>query len=296
MRAVPRHPAAAPVLALVFNAFVWGVSWWPLRQLEGAGLHPLAATALIYLLASLAIVAARPGALRELFTHPALWVLVAASGTTNAAFNWAVTIGDVVRVVLLFYLMPLWAVLLARWLLGERLTRAALARVALALGGALVILWPADGAGGPWPRTLAEALGVVGGFSFALNNVMLKREAARSDGARALAMFVGGALVAGTLAAALSAQGTAVGLPAPGAGWIAGVLALGAVFLASNLALQFGAARLAANVTAVVMLTEVLFASVSALALGAGTLDARLAVGGAAIVAAAVLAALEHRP
>jgi hypothetical protein len=53
-----------------------------------------------------------------------LWVLVLAAGTTNATFNWAVTIGDVVRVVLLFYLMPLWAVLLARLLLKERLTRA----------------------------------------------------------------------------------------------------------------------------------------------------------------------------
>ena len=39
-----------------------------------------------------------------------------AAGTTNATFNWAVTLGDVVRVVLLFYLMPLWAVLLARLL------------------------------------------------------------------------------------------------------------------------------------------------------------------------------------
>jgi len=295
MPAVPRHPQAAPVLALTFNALVWGVCWWPLRQLQAAGLHPLAATALIYVLAAAVIAAARPGAVRELFAQPALWVLVAASGTTNAAFNWAVTIGDVVRIVLLFYLMPLWTVLLARALLGERLTPAALVRVALAFGGALIILWPADGHGGPWPRTLAEVLGLVGGFSFALNNVMLKREAARSDGARALAMFVGGALVAGTLAVVLGARGAATGLPAPAAGWIAGVLLLGALFLASNLALQFGAARLAANTTAVVMLTEVVFASASALALGAGTLDARLALGGAAIVAAAVLAARERR-
>jgi hypothetical protein len=29
-----------------------------------------------------------------------------ASGLTNVGFNWAVTVGDVVRVVLLFYLMP----------------------------------------------------------------------------------------------------------------------------------------------------------------------------------------------
>jgi hypothetical protein len=40
-----------PVLALVFNAFVWGVSWWPFRQLHGAGVHPLWATALMYALA-----------------------------------------------------------------------------------------------------------------------------------------------------------------------------------------------------------------------------------------------------
>jgi drug/metabolite transporter (DMT)-like permease len=290
-----RQPASlGPALALVFNAFVWGVSWWPFRQLEQAGLHPLAATALIYLLAVIAISAWQPRAWREVLAHSPLWVLIVASGTTNAAFNWAVTIGDVVRVVLLFYLMPLWAVLLARLLLHERLTRLALVRVALALAGAMVILWPEDGGGWPLPRALPEWLGVIGGFSFALNNVMLRREAARSDGARALAMFSGGALVAALLATGLAMQGAVPGLPAPATGWIAGAAALGLLFLAGNLALQYGAARLAANATAVIMLTEVLFASASALALGAGTLDARLALGGAAIIAAALLAAREH--
>ena len=37
-----------PVLALLFNAFVWGVSWWPFRFLHQHGLHPLWATALMY--------------------------------------------------------------------------------------------------------------------------------------------------------------------------------------------------------------------------------------------------------
>jgi drug/metabolite transporter (DMT)-like permease len=290
----PSRIAALPALALAFNAFVWGVSWWPFRRLEEAGVHPLTATALIYLLAVAAITLWRPAAWREVLAHPALWVLVLASGTTNAAFNWAVTIGDVVRVVLLFYLMPLWAVLLARVLLNERLTPSALARVALALAGALVILWPTDGQGWPLPRTLPEALGVLGGFSFALNNVMLRREAARSEGARALAMFFGGAAVAGVLAAALASRGVVPSLPPAQAGWIGVALVLGALFLASNLALQYGAARLSANTTAVIMLTEVLFAGVSALLLGAGTLDMRLALGGAAIVGAALLAAREH--
>ncbi len=71
-------------------------------------------------------------------------MLVLASGCTNAAFNWGVTVGDVVRVVLLFYLMPMWAVLLARWLLHEPLHAGVLLRSALALGGALVVLWPPE--------------------------------------------------------------------------------------------------------------------------------------------------------
>jgi drug/metabolite transporter (DMT)-like permease len=293
LSALAPRAALLAALALVFNAFVWGVSWWPFRQLEGAGVHPLWATVLIYAVAIVAITLARPAAWRELVTHPALWLLVLASGSTNAAFNWAVTIGDVVRVVLLFYLMPLWAVLLARVLLHERLTGHALLRLALALLGAMIILWP-PGGGLPLPRTLAEALGVVGGFSFALNNVMLRRESARSEGARALAMFVGGALVSGLLVALLTPAGTVPPLPRPAPAWLGGALALAACFLAANLALQFGATRLPANATAVIMLTEVLFASGSALALGAGTLDLRLALGGAAIVGAALLAARQH--
>ncbi len=284
-----------PPLALVFNAFTWGVSWWPFRQLEAAGLHPLAATVLIYLLAVLVISITRPAAWRELLAHPALWVLVLASGATNAAFNWAVTIGDVVRVVLLFYLMPLWAVLLARALLHEPLTKATLARAAVALAGALVILWPREGGGWPLPQTLAEWLGLIGGFSFALNNVMLRREAQRSEAARALAMFFGGALVSLLLALLLSGAGRLSSpLPALSWGWIAGALALGTLFLASNLALQYGAARLPANTTAVIMLSEVLFASVSALLLDAGELDARVLLGGGAIIAAALSAARQR--
>ena len=279
-----------PALALVFNAFTWGVSWWPFRALQAQGLHPLWATVFIYALALLVITAWRPRAWGQLLRAPSLWWLVAAAGTTNATFNWAVTMGDVVRVVLLFYLMPLWAVLLARALLGERLTAAAGVRVALALAGAAVVLWPSGG-GLPVPATLAEWLGVLGGFSFALNNVLLRREAHQPEAARALAMFLGGALVAGVLALGLGAYGSVPWPPAPAAGWLMGAALMGVWFLLGNLALQYGAARLPANVTAVVMITEVLFAAVSALWLGAGTLSTPLLVGGSLIVGATLLSA-----
>lgn len=280
-----------PVLALSFNALTWGVSWWPLRALQAEGLHALWATVLIYAVAVVAITAWRPAAWSQLLRTPTLWPLLLAAGITNATFNWGVTVGDVVRVVLLFYLMPLWAVGLARWLLHEPLTRTAGLRVAMALAGAAIVLWPADGQGGlPLPRNLPEWLGVVGGFSFALNNVLLRREAAQPEAARALAMFLGGAVVAGGVALLLTAQGAVPLPPAPAPGWVLGSLVLAAAFLAGNLSLQYGAARLPANVTAVVMITEVLFAAASAVLLGAGVLTPALALGGALIVGAALLA------
>ncbi len=278
------------VAALVFNALVWGVSWWPLRQLQQLGLHPLWATVLIFALAVVGISCWRPAAWAQLWRAPALWVLVMAAGTTNAAFNWAVTIGDVVRVVLLFYLMPLWAVLLARVLLREPLTAAAAVRVVLAMVGAGIVLWPAE-SGLPLPGSLAEWLAVLGGFSFALNNVMLRREAAQPEGARALAMFLGGAMVAGGLAVFLSAAGATPWPPEPASYWLVICFVLGLLFVSSNLALQHGASQLPANVTAVVMITEILFASVSAVLLGAGHVTPQLALGGAFIAAATLLSA-----
>ena len=289
-----------PAWALTLNALVWGTSWWPLRQLAERGLHPLWATAIIYAVAAAVILLLRPSALVQLLRTPVLWVLMLAAGTTNAAFNWGVVAGDVVRVVLLFYLMPLWTVLFARALLREPITPQAGARVLLALLGAAVVLWPPGSGwrGVPWPGSLPDWLGVVGGASFALNNVMLRREAGRPAQALALAMFLGGAGLAGALALLLTTTGPLMGAaampwpPAPQLGTVLLVLVMAVLFLVGNLCLQFGAARLPANVTSVVMLTEVVFAASSAVWLGGGELTAQSLLGGGLIFMAALLAAV----
>lgn len=285
----PSHTSPPLAVAgLLFNAMVWGLSWWPMRQLQASGLHPLWSTALVFSLITLLLGSVRPRAWRDVLTTPALWLILLASGITNASFNWGITAGDVVRVVLLFYLMPLWLVLLAWWLLNERPTPSAWLRVLMAVGGAAAVLWPPEGQS-LWANWHAvDALGLIGGLSFAFNSVMLRREAGRDRASCGLAMFLGGVLV-GT--------GLAVGLDAPlpptthVADWLPGAALLGLAFLASNLSFQYGAARLPASITGVVMLTEVLWASGSALWLGAGTLTPALALGGLLIVGAAGLAA-----
>ena len=292
MGTAPGPAPALAALALVFNAFVWGVSWWPLRELQQHGLHPLWATALIYLVSLGCLLAAKPGAWRHFAAHPQLWLLAAAAGLTNVGFNWAVTVGDVVRVVLLFYLMPAWSVLLAWPLLGIRPTPAALARVVLGLAGVAVVL-EAGEAGWPLPESLADGLAILGGFCFALTNILLRKMNTVPAESRVLAMFGGGTLMAAAVAALGVAQGFAtapVMLPVA-----AVVLALGLSlsFLLGNIALQYGAARLHAHTTSLIMLSEVLFASFSSMLAGAAEPSLRTWVGGALILAAAAWSALE---
>jgi drug/metabolite transporter (DMT)-like permease len=289
------------VLALALNALVWGLSWWPLRQLDAHGLHPLWATAGVFTLATLVLTFISPTGWLHFKQHPPLWWLMLASGLTNVGFNWAVTTGDVVRVVLLFYLMPTWSLLLAWWLLHERPTRGALARLALALLGVVLVLKTPDSAW-PLPQDLSDVLALLAGFSFALTNIWLLRLQRTSASSRMVAMFGGGSLMA--LACAMLATSAGV-IPAvvplndasvlqAFTTWAPYVVCLSAAFLLSNFTLQYGAARLSAHTTAMVMMSEVVFASVSSVALGASTLSWRVGLGGGMIVLAALLASHAH--
>ena len=278
--------------ALVVNAAIWGLSWWPLRELQSAGLHPLWATACIYGLIALGIVAWYPGVLKGLQAHPQIAWLALAAGLTNVCFNWAVTVGDVVRVVLLFYLMPAWSVLVAWLLLGEKPNAASLVRLLMAMAGVLIVL-KTPGADWPLPRSVADGLALLGGLSFAVTNALLLKLKHTPSGSRMLAMFAGGAVLPG--AAALVGWGfgalAAPSLQLASLPLFAGLLA---AFVVSNIALQFGAARLAASTTALVMLTEILFAGVSAAVWGATDLSPRIFWGGSLIVLAALWAAAAH--
>ena len=282
--------AVLPPLALVLNAFVWGVSWWPFRELQRHGLHPLWATALIYLVSLACLLALKPRCWRGFRGQPLLWLLMAAAGMTNVGFNWAVTVGDVVRVVLLFYLMPAWTVVLAWPMLGEKPTPVALLRLALAMAGVAIVLKTGDSQW-PVPESAADWLALAGGFSFALTNILLRKLQHAQPASRILAMFGGGALLAGGAAWLGLALGLVAAPPAPQADWAVVGLGLSLGFLAGNVALQYGASRVSAHAAALIMLSEVVFASVSSAALGAAELTARTLLGGALILGAAAWSA-----
>jgi drug/metabolite transporter (DMT)-like permease len=280
-----------PCAGLLLNALTWGVSWWPLRHLQSLGLHPLWATVIFFALGGVLITLWQPQAWRAMGRSRAMWWLTIAAGSTNAAFNWAVTVGDVVRVVLLFYLMPLWAVGLAWLMMGERVTLKAMLHVLLALLGAALVLWPSDGG---WPRFdgLADWLGLLGGVGFAWTNVLLRQQAQEQAATRALAMFIGGAACPLVLGVSLYTVGMITPWPAFQWQWAWVALGVAVAFFMSNLALQYGAARLPVQITAVVMLTEILFAAGSSMAWGGAVLTLQVVLGGALILLAALLSSL----
>ncbi len=287
--------ASLPALALLFNAMIWGLAWWPLRQLQVAGLHPLWAVAAVYATALCGFLLVRPQAARVLLRYPVLVWLALASGLTNVGFNWAVTEGDVVRVVLLFYLMPLWSALLAWPLLGERPGRSSLARMAVAVAGVVLVL-KTPGSDWPLPSGLVDWLALAAGATFALTNILLRRLRAVPGEARVLAMFGGGLLLAGSIALVGMGQGMVTPIPALHTSWTLLAAALALAFTCGNLALQYGAARLSAHTTAIIMLSEVVFASASAVLLGAASLAPGTWIGGALIVLTALWSALAPTP
>jgi drug/metabolite transporter (DMT)-like permease len=217
-----------------------------------------------------------------------------ASGVTNGAFNWGIAVGDVVRVILLFYLMPIWAALLARVLLKEKITALVVLRIALALAGAAIVLQP-EGGGIPLPASAGDWLGLFGGMGFALTNVMLRSAANCRRDSRMLAMFAGSAAIPGVVVA-LTTSGGAIAAPSAFDPQVLGlILALGIAMLVANFALQFAAARLPVNTTSVVMLTEVVFAAVSSVLLIGAVITLPMIAGGLLIVFSSLLSAMPDR-
>jgi drug/metabolite transporter (DMT)-like permease len=190
--------------------------------------------------------------------------------------------------------MPAWVVVLAWPLLGERPDKASLARLALAVAGVVVVL-KTPGTAWPWPESLPDWLALMGGAAFALTNILLRKLSHTPQSGSMLAMFGGGAAMTSAIALLGMQQGLVTPLPAPQLQWLVWVGGLSLFIAAGNIGLQYGAARLSANATSIIMLSEVVFASVSAVLLGASELTPRTLAGGALILVAAVLSAL-HTP
>lgn len=273
-------------LALVTGALVWGVIWYPYRVLQGAGIGGVAAALLTYAVALLVGLLLLHRHLASLRPTPLLVLIALSAGGCNLGYVVATLQGEVMRVLLLFYLAPLWTVLWSRILLGERLTAGGGLVIALSLAGAATMLWHAE-RGAPWPRGIAEWTGLAAGLLFALTNVLIRRAESISIETKSLAVCVGVIAVAALL--------LAFGLePLPAAidsRTALLVATIGLVLIFVNLVVQYGLMRVAANRAIVILLCELVFAALSSWWLAGETMGAREWAGGVMIAAASLFSA-----
>jgi len=282
-----RHQTVAR-LSLLTGAVVWGMIWYPYRLLEQAGLSGVCASVLSYSIAlGLGLILLRPR-----LQNPGHWrfswmlVLIGLSaGACNLGYVLATLHGEVMRVLLLFYLAPLWTVLWSRLLLKERLTGAGAAVIGLSLSGAVTMLWRPE-LGMPWPTSFAEWLGLAAGFMFALSNVLVRRAAHLSIEIKSLAVFAGVMLLGLVvlLFDATPSSGLAQLQP-----WHWGLLALlGLLLLVINLVVQHGLTHTPANQAIVIFLFELVVAAFASWLLAGELMGLQEWIGGAMIVAASL--------
>ena len=167
------HTPILAILACLVAATMWGVLWYPLRVLEKMGLPGVWASLVIYIFALIVISPLVYKQNRNWPRQTGLMILLAiAAGWTNLAFILAMLEGTVVRILLLFYLSPVWAVLLAKFFLHETITPSAYANLSLALIGAIVLLW---NPGLQFAVHKADLLAITSGFAFAVTNVTVRK-------------------------------------------------------------------------------------------------------------------------
>ncbi len=275
-------------------ATLWGIIWYPYRVMEAAGLPAPVATTCSYLVAVLFAAITFRNVGHELIRFPkALFFIGITAGITNVAYLVAIMEAEVVRVVLLFYMAPLWTVPLARFLLNEKISAIGACTIALAMAGAGVMLWRPE-LGAPLPKNPHEWLGMLGGFTFALSNVLVRREGRATAEAKSLAGAIGVVIVAFPVAL-LVVKTPLTSWPdlfVP-YWWLIGII--GIVLMSSSVAMQFGLTKMAANRAAVILLFELIVAAIAAHFLANEVSRLQDWIGGCMIISAGLLAAY-HEP
>jgi len=274
--------ASGPILA---SALLWGTLWIPLREIRAAGSSGPLLTAAGFLLplAVLAPFAARrwPQIRRAGFALPAAGFGLALS---IALYSEGLVRGSVGRVVLLFYLMPVWTTLFARIHLSQPITARRLASIALGLAGLAVIYGPTLVASGPGAP--GDWMGLLAGIVWAATMVFFLPAAGQIAFDRVLAQFVFLGPVY-LLVSMLPGAGAAVAAVSHSTLPLAWLLAFSLVWMLPAVWLTiFGASRLEPGRAAVLFMLEIAVALVSAALLTAEPFGMSEALGAALIAGA----------
>ncbi len=278
-------------LSCMVAAVLWGILWYPLRLLEDMGIPGLWSTLLIYCSALVFLIPVCWQKRSKFSKHKIEFIFVGVfAGWTNLAFILAMLEGEVVRVLLLFYLSPIWAILLAIFILRERLTRTGFYALALAMAGAILMLWKTD-LDYQDGLSLADIYAITSGIAFAMTNIVV-----RKIGAVPIVIKMGSAymgVIVLTLCGLLIAQ-----LPLPEITYESGSLAFLVgfpVMFVMTFTAQYGVTYLPIQRSSVIFLLEIIAGAVSAALLTDEIVRNIEYIGGVLIISAGLISVIKEK-
>lgn len=279
------------VFGLLFGAACWGIIWYPYRIMAEAGVSGVASSFYTYTIAILIATLAFWRYRSEMLGLPkrALWLCVVA-GWTNLSYVLAVIDGEVMRVMLLFYLSPLWTLILAHFWLKETIHRLGLLAIVVSLLGACIMLMDLSGNKWPLPQNQAEWLALSSGIGFSMTNVMTRHASYLSISAKSMLVWLG---VAGMSLLLLLIM--KMDFPAPDFfdlyQW--GIMTLiAALLILATIFVQYGVTKITAVRASVLFLFELVVAAVASYCLANEAMTWNEWVGGGLIIMAAVISAM----
>ncbi len=279
----------APELAIVLSGALWGLYWIPVRYLEARGVGAVWLTLGVFVagLGFLVPVLLRwPGA-RAACT-PRMLATGLLTGGAFILYSIAIALTEVVAAILLFYLSPVWATVLGRLLLGERLTGTRLAALGLGLGGLWVVLGAESGV--PLPRNIGDWFALAAGVAWAFGTIRVHQDAAVPPAAHVASLFVGG--TAATVLVALLPFVEAGPRPAAAVEPIAIVVVVAGVSVASAIGILWGVRLVSPGRAGLLLMTEVVTGLASAAAFAGEPFGVAQVTGSMLIVAAAIVEVL----
>jgi drug/metabolite transporter (DMT)-like permease len=274
----------AASLAVALCGAVWGVYWLPLRSLERVGLAGSWATAAFFAAALPAALLLAVLARREIRAQfrTFLWLAVF-NGLVFNLYSNAYTLTTVFNVLFLFYLSPIWSILIARFRFGERVSAVRIGCVVAGLAG-LVIMLSGDGSW-PVPRNLGDWMALASGILWALVTIRIRNSPEFGTAANSVAFFSGGLVLALIFAMLLGSDQ----VPTAGAihtAWPLVVFVSWVAWLPSQFLLFWGVQRISPVRTGLLLMTELVSGVITAAWLSGDPITWLQALGGALILAA----------
>ena len=287
-----KHQSQFAAFGLLFGAVCWGLIWYPYRVMQEAGISGVTSSFYTYVIAVCIFAVVLHKQWRAALNQPksVIWLAIIA-GWTNLSYVLAIIDGEVMRVMLLFYLSPLWTLIMAHFWLKERTNKRGLAVIVLSLIGAFIMFWQ-DGAL-PLPNNKAEWLALSSGVGFAMTNVITRHSSNLSITAKSMAVWIGVLLMSLIFIVFQDAP-----FPNPTSMNLSQVVVMifiSFLLMAATLFVQYGITHIPVTKASVLFMFELVVAAVASYFLTDETLSVREWFGGALIVVAALFAATNEQ-